>query len=159
MSEIQGIVSELQAIHDGNAWHGMSLQEAVEGLSADQAAAFPLAGAHSIWEIVNHMAAWENVWLLRLQGDLNAHEPEEGDFPAVAVTSDAAWKSSLRRLNEIHHTLIEVARGLDEARLESDLNGRDYSHRFLLRGAIRHHVYHAGQIALLRKAFATGSVV
>jgi hypothetical protein len=29
--------------------------------------------------------------------------------------------------------------------------GRDYTVRFMVRGAIRHAVYHSGQIGLLRK--------
>ncbi|MEO6393601.1 MAG: DinB family protein [Pyrinomonadaceae bacterium] len=153
MSEITSIANELRAIHDGNAWHGASLHDALDGVIADQAAARPIADAHSIWEIVHHIAGWENIWLRRFAGDPDASEPEEGDFAPVVEISEAVWQSTLTRLNDIHAKLIETVSVLTDEQLRSDLPGRDYTHRFLLRAAIRHHVYHTGQIALLRKAF------
>jgi uncharacterized damage-inducible protein DinB len=61
----------------------------------------------------------------------------------------------LQRLNDIHDLLLQDAGVLTKDQLGTNLPNRDYTYRFLLRGAIRHHVYHTGQIALLRKAFAT----
>jgi uncharacterized damage-inducible protein DinB len=153
MPELAGLINELRDIHDGNAWHGLSLKEALADLTPQQAAARPVPNAHSIWEIVNHIAGWENIWRRRLEGDANASEPEEGDFPEVAEVSDEAWQATISRLNEIHDSLLEMIAELKPEQLGTNLPNRDYTYRFLLRGAIRHHVYHAGQIALLRKAF------
>lgn len=152
MSEITSITNELREIHDGNAWHGASLHDALDGLSAEQAAARPIANAHSIWEIVHHIAGWENIWLRRFAGDPEASEPEEGDFAPVPEISEPAWKSTLARLNGIHAKLLATVSALTDEQLGSDLPGRDYTYRFLLRAGIRHHVYHTGQIAVLRKA-------
>ena len=58
---IQTIIDELKEIHDGEPWHGPSLKEILSGVTAEQAAAKPLANAHSIWEITLHVAAWEGV--------------------------------------------------------------------------------------------------
>ena len=41
MSEIKEIISELKSIHDGNAWHGASLKDALEEITYEQAAAHP----------------------------------------------------------------------------------------------------------------------
>ena len=62
MSEIKAIIEELKNIHDGNAWHGASRKDALDGLTRDQAAAHPLKQAHSVWEIVAHIAVWEDVF-------------------------------------------------------------------------------------------------
>jgi uncharacterized damage-inducible protein DinB len=155
MNEIERVVEELGDIHDANAWHGPSLTESLAGLSADQAAARPIGTAHSIWEIVNHIAGWENIWRRRFQDDPNASEPEEGDFPTVVEVTDDAWQSTVGRMNGIHQQLLKDIAALAVDQLDTNLPNRDYTFRFLLRGAVRHHVYHAGQIALLRKAFST----
>jgi len=43
-------------------------------VTAEQAAAKPLANAHSIWELTLHVAAWEGVFIRRLSR-LKADEP------------------------------------------------------------------------------------
>ena len=156
MSELAAIIEELRDIHGGNAWHGPSLHESLEGLTPDQAAARPISEAHSIWEIVSHIAGWENIFRRRLEGDGNAREPEVGDFPAVAEISDQAWRGALANLETEHDRLLQVVSHLTIEKLDTNVAQRDYTVRYLLHAIIRHHVYHAGQVALLRKAF-TGS--
>src|SRR5262245_20296763 len=154
MTEVTDMVEELKDIHNGNAWHGPSLQEALQGLTAEQAAARPIAGAHSIWEIVKHITGWENVFRRRLEGDAGAKEPEAGDFPPVREASEQAWRETLANLETEHQHLLRVVSGLSEENLGKNLAHRDYSTRYLLHGIIRHHVYHAGQISLLKKVFS-----
>jgi uncharacterized damage-inducible protein DinB len=152
MSEVANILDELRRIHDGDAWHGAALKESLSGVSAEQAAARPGAGAHSIWELVRHVTAWENVFRLRLEGH-PVTEPEEGDFPPVGDVSEESWAETLRRLDDSHERLLRTVAGLDDSVLPETVPGKDYSTRFLLDGVVRHHVYHAGQIALLKKSF------
>ena len=150
MLEIQTIIDELKIIHDGDPWHGPSMKEVLSGVSAEQAAAKPLANAHSIWELTLHVAAWEGVMVRRLAG-LQMNEPEEGDFPAVNDVSEEAWRRTLNRLDEEHRRLIEAVATLTDERLREIVPGKDYTVEYMLRGLMRHHVYHAGQIALLKK--------
>jgi uncharacterized damage-inducible protein DinB len=150
MSEIQTIIDELKNIHDGDAWHGPSLKEILSGVTAEQAATKPLANAHSIWELALHISAWEGVFMRRLAG-LQLDEPEEGDFPAVTDTGEEAWRRTLNRFDEAHRRLIEAVATLTDERLRETVVGKDYSVEYMLRGLMRHHVYHAGQIALLKK--------
>ena len=150
MSEIQTIIDELKDIHDGDAWHGPSLKEILSGVNAEQASAKPLANAHNIWELTLHISAWEGVFIRRLAG-LQMDEPEEGDFPVVTDASQEAWRRTLARFDERHHSLIEVVSALTDERLSEIVPGKDYTVEYMLRGLMRHHVYHAGQIALLKK--------
>ncbi len=150
MSEIQKTIDELKSIHDGEAWHGPSLKNILSGVTTTQAAARPLPEAHSIWELVLHIAAWEKVWLRRLAGQ-PVNEPEEGDFPPVPEVSEEAWQRTVAWLDETHRQLIETIAGLTSERLRETVIGEDYKVEYLLRGIVRHHVYHAGQIALLKK--------
>jgi uncharacterized damage-inducible protein DinB len=150
MTEIQTIIDEMKNIHDGDAWHGPSLKEILSGVTAEQAVAKPLANAHSIWELALHISAWEGVFMRRLAG-LQMDEPEEGDFPAVTEASEEAWRRTLTRFDEMHRRLIEAVSTLTDGRLRETVVGKDYTVEYLLRGLMRHHVYHAGQIALLKK--------
>src|SRR5215204_3772641 len=104
MSEIQQIVEELKNIHDGNAWHGVSLKDALDGITFEQAAARPVKDAHSIWEIVMHIAAWEDVFRRRFEGQ-GITEPEEGDFPAPTETSEKTRTEILEKLESVHERL------------------------------------------------------
>lgn len=151
MSEIESIIEELENVHDGNAWYGASLAEALDGISHDQAAARSIEQAHSIWEIVAHIEAWEDVFLRRLEGQ-EASEPEAGDFPAPAGQNENAWAETLEKLENTHRRLLSAIEKMPDSILETNVTGRDYSHRFLLRKTLEHKVYHTGQIALLRKA-------
>ncbi|MCI0665053.1 MAG: DinB family protein [Acidobacteria bacterium] len=154
MSEVETIIDELKNIHDGEAWHGPSLIEILSGVTAREAAARPLVKAHSIWELTLHIAAWENVFIRRIAGE-PMKEPEEGDFPPVTDTSEDAWRQALSRFEEVHRSLIETTTGLTDERLRETVAGKDYTIGYMLRGIVRHHVYHAGQIAVLKKAFST----
>jgi len=57
-SEAARIADQLRRAFDGDAWHGDSLFEILEGVTAAQTAARPITRAHTIWELVLHIAAW-----------------------------------------------------------------------------------------------------
>jgi len=151
MSEVANVLDEFKRIYNGDAWHGPSLKEILTGMTPELAAARPLAGAHSIWELVLHIVAWEEVFCRRLEGQ-RADEPEEGDFPPVSDISQDAWAQVLARLDRSHDRLIEVTSTLTDSALTETVAGKDFSISFLLHGIVRHNIYHAGQIALLKKA-------
>jgi uncharacterized damage-inducible protein DinB len=149
MSEIQATIDQLKNIHDGEAWHGPALKEILAGVTAAQAAARPIPNGHSIWELVSHIAAWENVVIARLAGrpiDI----PEEGDFPPVTSADEEAWQKTLAWLDDTHRRLLDAIAGVNDD--GATVAGKDYTVDFMLRGIVRHHVYHAGQINLLKKA-------
>jgi uncharacterized damage-inducible protein DinB len=150
VSEIHTIIDDLKNIHDGDAWHGLSLKEILSGVTAEQAASKRMANAHSIWELTLHIAAWEGVFMRRLAGT-QVNEPEEGDFPVVTDVSEESWRRTLGGFDETHLSLVEAVAALTDERLREIVPGKDYTVGYMLRGLIRHHVYHAGQIALLKK--------
>jgi uncharacterized damage-inducible protein DinB len=150
MSKIQAIIGELKDVYDGDAWHGPSLKETLTGVTARQAAAKPLANAHSIWELALHIAGWEDVFRHRLNGHVIT-EPEDGDFPPATDVNEDSWGRALSKLDESHRQLIAAVAELTEDRLGEIVPGKDYTVEYMLRGLVRHHVYHAGQISLLKK--------
>jgi uncharacterized damage-inducible protein DinB len=151
MSEIEEIIEELKNIHNGNAWYGASLKDALDGITSDQAAARPLKQAHSVWEIVAHIAGWEDVFRRRLEGQIIG-EPEAGDFPVPADSNETTWNVMLKTLENTHRHLLETTEKLSDSMLNTKITGKDYSYRFLLRKTADHKVYHSGQIALLKNS-------
>ena len=152
MNEVVRISKQLGSAYEGEAWHGPSLREALSDVSAPLAAARPLSHAHTIWEIVNHLAAWNGAVRRRLEGE-RVDTPEEGDWPTVMDTSDAAWNHTLAWLEKSYQDLHGAVAGLDDARLdEAIVEDSGASIYVTLHGTIQHYLYHAGQIALLKKA-------
>jgi len=149
--EIERIADQLRRAFEGEAWHGPALRELLADTTAAKAAERPLPAAHSIWEIVLHIAAWKNIVRRRLEGEVVVNVPLEEDWPSVKETNDAAWKGALSELEQAHRALYEKVAGFDEARLSEIVPGKNYSFYILLHGAIQHDLYHAGQIALLKR--------
>ena len=150
-SEVERIRGELQRAFQGEAWHGPAVLELLRDVTAQQAAARPIAGAHSIWELVLHIAAWENAGRRRLEGD-RAELPDEENFPPVNDSSEAAWQRTMEELKNGHSKLYEAIAGLEESRLDEPILDGMRSVYITLHGVIQHDLYHAGQIALLKKA-------
>lgn len=150
MSEIDRISDQLKRAFEGEAWHGPSVREVLDDVDASRAAARPIKEAHSIWEIVLHVIAWEAVVRRRLEGD-PAQISEAEDWPAVTDRSETAWKSALARLEEGHQRLRRTISSMQEANLDSAPAGGSTAY-VLAHGAIQHDLYHAGQIALLKKS-------
>ena len=151
MQEIKRIGDQLKRAYEGEAWHGPSLLELLADVTAEKAAQKPLARAHSIWEIVLHVAAWEEAVRRRLTGEVVVLSNEE-DWPSVSDTSATAWKKALAALETTNKQLRETILQLNEARLNDMVPGKNYSVHYMLHGVIQHDLYHAGQIALLKKA-------
>jgi uncharacterized damage-inducible protein DinB len=151
VSEIEFIADQLKAAFDGEAWHGPALMEILDGVDAATAAAHPIPAAHSIWELVLHLATWERVIARRIQGQ-EFMPSEEENFPQVRLATDSAWREAVKMLRTTHAELIQLVSAVRENRLDERVPGKDYDLRFMLTGAIQHAAYHGGQIALLKKA-------
>jgi len=145
------IVDQLRRAFAGESWHGPAVEEVLEGMTAEIARARPIAAAHSIWEIVLHIAAWEDVVRRWIQGEKGTLTPEQ-NWPEVSDTSEAAWARALTTLREGHGRLLEAAARLHDEQLDEPLGEKAPSRYVLLHGVIQHDLYHAGQIAVLKKA-------
>jgi uncharacterized damage-inducible protein DinB len=152
MSRARHLGSSLERTMTGPMWHGPALADVLKGVTAERAAAHPIAAAHSIWEIVLHIIAWAEIARARLKGQRTGDPTPEEDWPPVTATDEAAWARVLERLGACHREIAADARALDEARLDQKLADLEYSADVLLRGIVEHGTYHGGQIALLRKA-------
>jgi uncharacterized damage-inducible protein DinB len=157
MREVERIADQLKRAHEGGAWHGSALDELLEGITAEQAAARPVEGAHSIWELVSHIEAWERAILRRLGGDLAQIYNTEEDWPSVTDATEEAWAAARRKLTETYVALREAVLRLDDAQLDEPILPEMSTRHVSLHGAIQHTLYHAGQIALVKKSLGLKS--
>lgn len=148
MSEANRIRRQLETAFSGPSWHGPSLMENIAGVTAGIAAAKPVANAHSIWEIVNHLAAWQKAAIAVMDGASYVTLTGDADWPPV----ESKWEEAVAELESSHAALLERLDVASDERLKENLPGVDYSWRVLLRGIAAHSLYHAGQIGLLKKA-------
>jgi uncharacterized damage-inducible protein DinB len=153
MSETDRIWDQLQRTFEGGeAWRCPSLRDLLAAVSASQAAARPIVGAPSIWELLLHTTVYENVTRRRLAGEHVETLPEEEAWPRPGDTSAAAWLQAKLDFGEARRALRQAVAFFPEARLGETVPGREYTFYVMLHGAIEHALYHAGQVEMLMVA-------
>ena len=151
MSEAVKIADQLRYAFHGEAWHGPSVLELLSDVDAATAAAHPLPDAHSIWELVLHIAAWDAAVNLRMVANKPVSLKGDQNFPPVKDKSRAAWKKAVAHLKRTHAALVTTVAALPDSRLADRVPGKKYNVYVMLHGVTQHELYHAGQIAILKK--------
>jgi uncharacterized damage-inducible protein DinB len=149
VSEAEFIADQLQRAFYGSAWHGPGLMELLRDVNAVTAAK-PLRNVHSIWELVLHIAAWDGAVQRRLRGE-KAQLKAAKNFPPVTVTTEAAWRETIADVKRTHDQLVKTVAALPDDRLLDQVPGKRYNFHHMLHGLAQHELYHAGQIAVLKK--------
>ncbi|HXE58024.1 MAG TPA: DinB family protein [Gemmatimonadales bacterium] len=156
--ETYRLAAEVHRAYRGDTWHGPSIGELLADVDAAVAASRPIPEAHTIWEIVLHVTAWVREVARRLEG-VEPGLPTPGDWPPVPKPTAEAWEATRAALARAHEELRDALERFPEAQLD-ELVGEDrsaplgtgVSYYRMLHGLMQHDAYHAGQIALLKKA-------
>jgi len=139
-----------EGFHEG-PWHGPAFLELVIDLRPHEAAAHPIASAHSIWEIVTHATVAMRAMRHRVLGSTPATD-DATDWPAVADTSEDAWYQALRDAQDAEARLRELLIRQDPERFSPGSAQFDTElHRALI-GIAELIAHGGGQIVLLRMA-------
>jgi uncharacterized damage-inducible protein DinB len=149
--EVERIADQAQKMFEGGAWHGPSVLEVLADVDANMAATHPIAGAHSIWELVLHLVATQAILLRRIRGE-SAGLKTEDFWPAVPPPTESAWADTVARLEQQEAELRHAIRVFPEERLDDRLTAEGSSAYNNFHGHVQHSAYHAGQISLLKKA-------
>jgi uncharacterized damage-inducible protein DinB len=154
MTETFRLADQIRRAFEGSAWHGDSVLELLADVTAKTAAARPIKDAHSIWEILLHIAAWDDVVTRRIGGTAVTLTDEQ-NFPDVKDPGEAAWSQAIETTKKTHHELIRAVAAFPDSRLGEQVPGKTqnyYNFYYMFSGVVQHELYHAGQIALLKKA-------
>ena len=153
MPENSRIADQLRRAFDGEAWHGPSVLEVLEGVDAQTASRQSAKNVHSIWEIVRHINVWDDAAIRRMAGEVV--QPEgEADWPTIIDVSKEAWEKTIADLVRTHEGLIKAVEAFPDASLNERVPGKKpdfYNFYYMLHGIAQHELYHAGQIAILKK--------
>lgn len=153
MNEIERIGKLLKQTFEGRGWHGPGLLELLDDVTAEQAAAPPAAGAHSIWGLTLHLIYTQERVLERLTRTGGRWDADRAFPPLPKDCGEAAWRKTIDTL-KVNEMRLRLAIAnfpidqLDVALFEG--SGRAYTN---MHGYMDHMVYHAGQIALLKRAY------
>ncbi|RIW28704.1 DinB family protein [Bacillus salacetis] len=136
-----------------NDWFA-SMDQALKGVSAAEAASTSSGTSNSIWQIVNHLIFWNEDVIHRLQGTENHHgaESNEETFGHPGNPEDEqGWRRTVHRFTEVMDTLRTVIAGIDDETMKKPYAADRYSRERLLSSIMMHDSYHLGQIVLLQK--------
>ncbi len=155
MTPAERLLSDYDTAISGDAWYSDSVWALLTTITPEIAAFRAAPGAHSIWELVEHMMYWENVARRRMSEPTAASE--ELNFPAMPDPTVENWQALLQRFRDSNRLYREALLRLDAAELDNPTPGATKSFHQLAQGIIQHHVYHAGQIAMLKRLHASAS--
>lgn len=142
----------------GDPWHAANVMHVLADVSAAEAKSRPVHGVHTIWELVLHLTGWATEVTARVNGRA-AGTPAIGDWPKVGAATEARWTAARNGLAKAYADLNAAVSTLPAADLNrpvldrrNNALGTGLSRYLTIHGAIHHGVYHAGQIAMLKKA-------
>ncbi len=136
-----------------NEWFA-SMNQALHGVTAAEAAWRNSENSNSIWQIVNHLIFWNEDVIHRIKGTENPHKPENNEetFGNPGDPEDEIrWVQTVQRLIEVMNKLKTVIADLEDEKLKTLYAANRYSIERLLSNIMMHDSYHIGQIVLLRK--------
>jgi len=100
---------------------------------------------------VLHIAAWDGAGIKRLSGkkcQLNS----KANFPPMPEPTETAWREAMAKAKRTHDELVKTVAALPDSRLSDRVPGKRYNFHHMLHGIAQHELYHAGQIAILKRA-------
>jgi DinB superfamily len=152
-TECSRIADQLRRAFKGEAWHGPPLRDLLAGITAVQATARTLPTAHTIWELVLHIDLWADIAFRATMGIPMPKLYGTGkDWTKPFTGSEDEWVAAQGHLFETGERLAGEIEAFDDARLSEIVPGREYDFYHLFHGVVQHSLYHAGQIAILKRA-------
>ena len=140
-------------------WHGgASVLGALRGVKSEEAAWKPAPDRHSIWGLTLHVAYWNYAILRRITGGAQRGFPRSpSNWPSLPEEITASsWKSDRALVREYHTRLLEAMRNFEPSRLDELSSGKgEYTYADLLMGIVLHDTYHAGQIQMVKRLYAS----
>jgi hypothetical protein len=78
------------------------------------------------------------------------------DWPPAGSGEAVKWFDAQDRTFHDAEKLARAIEQFDDIKLKQTVPGRPYNFYFLFHGIVQHSLYHAGQIAILKKAVSGG---
>lgn len=155
-NDCERLAGQISLAMNGEAWHGPSWRDNLDGVTRAAALRRPVRGGHSIAEIVLHMTTWNDVVRTRMEGK-TPNVTAALDWPKTARMDEKAWSAAVARLFESGDALAATVAAFPPEKLHRKRPNVSGTWFDLVLGQLQHVLYHAGQAGLLKKAGARGS--
>lgn len=151
-SELETVITTLREVLDGEPWYGQPVNGLLRSIDAGYASVKPNEDSHSLVELIYHMLTWTEFTIKRIQGDKvnDLAAFEKLDWREIDPKVHG-WEEGLSAFIAANQELIALLGTKDDSFLDQKVDYRKYNFRTLLQGLIHHHIYHAGQVAYLKK--------
>jgi uncharacterized damage-inducible protein DinB len=154
MNTKQILLEQMQASHNQQSWF-VTMNTAIAGINAEQAAWKTAVDNNSIWRIVNHLIFWNRVYLNRFLGTPNPNlkGDNESSFEGQRTSgTDEQWQAVAKDMYAVMSDWEKALTEASEAKLAEPFSNDspDPWGSFIALVNI-HNAYHIGQIVTLRK--------
>ncbi|MEO8516434.1 MAG: DinB family protein [Flavobacterium sp.] len=149
MKELQRISDLFSNLYDGEPWIDTTLVGSLQNISYLKAAE-KYKNCNSIWEIANHIIAWRENVLQRVQGKVIT-TPNHNYFESINDISENAWKNTLQHLEESQQKWMVFLEHFDKKKFDKIYPNNNLNYYEHIHGIIQHDAYHLGQITILSK--------
>jgi uncharacterized damage-inducible protein DinB len=153
--ETQSIIKNLENTLSGLPWFGRAVYELLGEIDESKTSIKPNDTEHSLLELLWHMNTWAAFPLAHLENrdedEIKAIESQ--DWRTIDPTKHS-WQNGMAELKTIHKKIVILLATKEESFLKDMVPGRKFNFRFMMNGLIQHNIYHAGQIAYLKKLLA-----
>lgn len=155
MTTSEKLQKELQNVLSGRPWYNICIYDTIAKVSFEAAYEKPPGSIHNIAEIVMHMVAWTEEVMDRMNG-MTAGIPTSGDWPETGKPDEQKWKNFVDDLKLVNVNLIRIIQKFPEEQWNEPIDDQRgdrpvVTYEALINGLIQHHIYHAGQIAILNR--------
>lgn len=149
--KIASIIHRFEDVLQNDPWYGTSVYDVLEDYPANIVYKKVSPEAHSPIDILYHMITWTEFVVRRLE-NRNDGEPrysEKIDWRPIDPKVHT-WKKGVAELKRLNKQIVSFLKKKDDTFLEEKVNYRTYEFEYLLNGLADHHIYHIGQIAMLK---------
>lgn len=152
MSESHRIAKLFSDWFDQKPWTEITLTALLEDITPEMAAAHPVPGANSIWQLVQHCLGWRQNVLLKLQGAVFT-SPEDNYLSEPKDISAKAWSDLLIALRDNEKLWQSYLLNLAPEQLDKGYAPAQnaFTQYEVIHGILHHDNYHFGQILILKK--------
>jgi uncharacterized damage-inducible protein DinB len=147
------LLEQFKTCYDENGWF-VALKNALQNLSARDAAWKPEGADNSIWGILAHLNFYNERYLKKFRGETVEKISVENSetFAGSDEATDVAWRAEIERFERVMNGWRAAVEQADEARLTEQVSQK---HPNLWANVIAdinaHNAHHGGQIVLMRK--------
>jgi uncharacterized damage-inducible protein DinB len=153
--EIQSIIQNLENTLDGEPWYGRAVYPLLREVEPTVCYKKPTPASHSLIELLYHMLTWAEFTLKRIEKEI-ANDPdamEKLDWREIDPQLHN-WDEGLGAFIAANQEIVTRLHAKDDSFLDETVDYRKYNFRYLLNGIVQHNVYHAGQVAYVKKLLA-----